>query len=940
MSEQKVSKNKVGARCLTDGEARAILPTYDKIYDQIEQFRKGKTNKEAKGIIRNGEENIQKTNNIGILGVRGAGKTSVLKTIRQHLLRHNKNKDVILPIVIPENLSESSTLMATVLGMINYVVKQKEDELKKEGNGICIRKNRLREKYEEVIKQYTFIQKEYRDILIHEYTTEGDYVRDSAKVFNSDTEFINRFNELVDELVEEKEGLLFLFIDDIDLSTYRCAEVVKILLSYLANENIVAFISGDLDTFEEALTLDFLRQEKALRKDIIHESMLEGRNKEKTLLDSKKQLSYEYLKKILPPGYRHNIKYWSLEEKGGYGIAVDGSDETKMTLAEVLSEALKDWIDPTFFYYKIEKGNKEIIPYTYHLFDDTSRGLNNVYNVLFEIAEKRKNEKEEGLYLEEKKQLLDTIIASKLIYNKYRNEIQKNMIVIGETEIDSRVFFDNAQAVIYEKKKKVIKRESQINEDNAVEGKGYSRDYIIEDAVERFSLFILIDFAARLLYEKDKYMSIIKIEDSYIELKKKAMLDLLFNPLIAEKIVEVSIKKWEYKVDNTIKEVRFYDMMLSFLMESDIIFNLVFYKNIPLVMTLELLKKQDRNSSDMNVRQEIIIAFWKAITLIARAREVEVKEVLVEYYSLFWKEFEYIQTQLSSSITQNIAMKLFDKECEKVSQNITQEVIDIGEKFEKRERIKRILANTIAVLLELNEEDKISEGWKNNPDEFDSLEIKIFQAIDSEKLWKEEIVENIIGDLNVAIYNAILMIAKSILDRESNVRLATKAALASWNNFIESKDGVSITKAKETKEEISKILRETSENLQDGIVYDTYHKIITEGNKLAKNTRVRYGRYEVSRFLHDLQKSHVEMSDIKIKWNHLTFLLQCSYKYKEAYGLTKNANENAEILQDITKALMVSHKEADINALDEFIEKLNKGMEVKITNDEFERLFN
>lgn len=318
MNELVIGKSKVGARCLTTNEARAILPTYDKIFEQLEQFRKGKTKKINVLEYEDEEEYSQKTNNVGILGVRGAGKTSILKTIRQKLLEDKykkKSGDIILPIVVPENLSESSTLLATVLGMLNdEVVKKEKQESKNNEN--CIRRNKFREKYEDVIKQYTFIQKEYRDILIHEYTTESDYVRDSTKVFGSDVEFIRKFNELVNVLIEDKEDLLFLFIDDIDLSTHRCAEVVKILLSYLSNENIVTFISGDLDTFEEALTLDFLRQEKVLDKDIINESMLDGKNRGKTLLDSKKQLAYEYLKKILPPGYRHNIKYWSFVSCG------------------------------------------------------------------------------------------------------------------------------------------------------------------------------------------------------------------------------------------------------------------------------------------------------------------------------------------------------------------------------------------------------------------------------------------------------------------------------------------------------------------------------------------------------------------------------------------------------------------------------------------------
>ena len=85
--------------------------------------------------------------------------------------------------------------------------------------------------------------------------------------------------------VKKSESLLFLFIDDIDLSTYRCADVVKTLLSYVSNQNIVTIISGDLNTFEEALTLDFIRRENVLEGDF-----LQSQIGEQTLLESKNSL--------------------------------------------------------------------------------------------------------------------------------------------------------------------------------------------------------------------------------------------------------------------------------------------------------------------------------------------------------------------------------------------------------------------------------------------------------------------------------------------------------------------------------------------------------------------------------------------------------------------------------------------------------------------------
>ena len=79
MNTQKTHKNKIGARNLTTAEAKLILPAYKHIYDQIDQFREEKESRPNE-MKAKGEYTNQKTNNIGIIGFRGAGKKSILKT--------------------------------------------------------------------------------------------------------------------------------------------------------------------------------------------------------------------------------------------------------------------------------------------------------------------------------------------------------------------------------------------------------------------------------------------------------------------------------------------------------------------------------------------------------------------------------------------------------------------------------------------------------------------------------------------------------------------------------------------------------------------------------------------------------------------------------------------------------------------------------------------
>lgn len=1034
MSQQKENNNKIGARCLSDSEAELILPTYKRIYYQIDQFRKEKEQRANSQDEDQSSKNpgvTQKTNNIGIIGFRGAGKTSVLKTIRVHLEREKRDKiskinDIILPIIVPENMSESGNLMATILGMLGEVIEErdkKEKKEKKKYNADCIRKTSLQLKYDEVVKQYTYIQKEYRDILIHQYTTENDYVDRSAKVFSSDTEFINKFNELIDELVktsnqEDNSSLLFLFIDDIDLSTYRCADVVKTLLSYLSNENIVTFISGDLETFEEALSLDFLRQENVLDKNILDKKV--GNT---TLLDSKKKLAYEYLKKIIPPAYRYNIKYWTLEEMGNYCIADsvenqgqeehgNGHPRVGIRLSELLPKALKDWVDPAFFCYGDEEEEREkdnespkrnanydgkpqaawkALPYTYHLFDNTSRGLNNIYNVLSEIAAERENQEKD--FSKEKKLLLDTIISSKPIYNKYRDKIQQNFFNVGMTEADNRVFFDNAMSIIYKK------QVAENNADGSQKQEEYQGIYQIKDPTERFSLFILVDFAARLLYEKD-YEKQVKKDELYRVLKEEAMKDLFFHPIIADKVMDVPKCSWKNKeaskngkkTELALKDMELKDINISFLLKGDLVLNLAYYKNLPLNEMLNLYKDKDKNDKDKaegessqealataELEQGMVIAVWRAFSSIASVNaDGDVSQIVARYYSVFWKEFAYIRNQMSSSVTQNIAIRLFDNE-----------INDVLNKDKKcpglKERIQmgRILSNTLARMLKAEGADEIEDEWQEiysgrqyvilkNKEETEigtekaawediEMRIQILKVIDSKELWQEEPAEEVVSYLKKTVKQYLKLMKESM--EEKDWKLNTSVANESWEKFKKTDKGVSSTVAKRTFNDVNRILNEmqtdfsyrTQVDFAQGMALETYRTVIGKLEELAGNTRVWYGRSEAQEILNKLQEASAEplekplteiTAEQKGMWDswirkhsYFVFLLQCLYKYKIEIQESNNIKKNASLLADITQKLSVAHKDADRQTLEDFIGRLNEGLENNIDSEDFEKLF-
>lgn len=956
-TKHKRNKNKIGARCLSLGEAKMILPTYPQIQIQIDQFRSERESDNKK-------ENInQKTNNIGIIGVRGAGKTSLLKTIREELMEKNtQGQDLIFPIIVPENMSESSTLMATILGMMKKYVDEK-DKKEKQAGGYpdCERGNGIVKQYKEAVKQYTFIQREYRDILIHEYTTENDYAESSTKIFNSDIEFITKFHELVSALLSGREkGMLFLFIDDIDLSTHRCTDVVKTLLSYLSNENIVTFISGDLETFEEALTVDFLRQEKVLGKDVLGESMLEN-PKAGTFLDSKKKLAYEYLKKILPPVYRHNIKEWALEEKGTYCIQEEEGDTGK-DFAWYLSEALEGWVDPAFFQYYEEGTGMGALPYTYHLFDNTSRGLNNVYNVLKEIAFLQKSWKEgfgerelsEEDVLGKKQQLLDTIISSKHLYNQHRSEIYGNMFYVGSK--GGQVFFDNAMAIIYEKR----------DYDGELRGSVEELDNWKRKPVDRFSLFLLVDLAARLFYEAEYEVRVGRNKD-YHELKKLVMEDLIRYPEIAGKVMPVKnhFFEWmeveELKELKELKEITIYFISTSFLTKGSLVFNLAVYRNLHTDTLAILHQIPDEELSNMDfdtaqLEQDVFLAFWKAVSSVGKVRNEE--DLLLEtYYPVFWKEFEYMQRQMSSVPIQNAVIKLFDEECERAISSVEKPSKKI-----KRFPLKRILINTIAEYAE--------PVWEENEDMLDASLIegedsdetdgnkddekiyKIIEIISKRRLWREEAAGKVVDYLSKKVGKGMEQIISDILQSDWNI--ATGRAISAWQDFVNSYDGVSETRSVMAKREVRRLLKKEAfgeedkpvpsfsieKTLRNGISFDTFCQIVEEVLGLSQNDRVWYGQREAQELLNGFLKCFANSKEEE-KRAEFQFFLCHYFIYKTFIGNNKEIHQQAELMKEITEQLSKAHKNADRNVLNSFIDQLNEALkeDEQINQEEFEYLF-
>lgn len=662
MEKQRI---KLGARILSDEELEMILPNADSVYEQIESFRRNipvRKEKAEKNEEKNKEELEQKTNNIGIIGCRGAGKTSVLKTFRERLREKNEernkesggSRDILLPLIVPENMSSGITLMDVVLGMLKSEVDAIQKETKQKG-GDCIYsgRNPLEKDYDDLVKQYCYIKKDYRDILIRQFTTEQNYVDKTKKIFNSDTEFITQFRQFVEHLLKDGDALLFLFIDDIDLSTTRCMDVVKTLLSYLSIPRIVTFISGDMKTFEEALTLDFLRQEKALDAGLLDRTFISDADENGSkLLKRKEELTYEYLKKIIPPAYRKEIKYWSLEERGAYRIT-EGQEQNQKSLAELLIEATKNKIEKYYFCYQEKEETKYLGP-VFHMLDHTSRGLNNVYNVLQELYEQSEAESpaaqsnesshksEELKRMSDKWRLLETLVDSKMLYASYKEQLLQKIIIREREQV--RIDFESADNFLYHLGKG--EQRSGREEEAKSAGKGASNPDGTEktaekkaerdkaEAVKRFMLFVLIDFAFQLFGAGEAQ------REEYTNLKNKIIGEYIACEEIDGKIAKPReiVELHKKMPESVITDQRFSAariVLYNLLYFGDFIFDLYLIKYLGREDIYRILdkKREGKNDADQADLYKVAYALTRVLdTICGTARKR--REYLADLYYL------------------------------------------------------------------------------------------------------------------------------------------------------------------------------------------------------------------------------------------------------------------------------------------------------------------
>lgn len=471
---------KIGSRILSEESLKILLPNYKNIYTQISEIRENTTllkkrlnkyNQEDKfaEIASEEPEFVKHHNNVfSILGERGSGKTSVLLTIKSEIMKSIKDgeneaikkNDTVLPIVVPQDMDEESDSLGWIIGFFTNIVEKIEldfyenkDIFKyKSKNRGCFtcgneEKNRKLEKvnyvkdaFEEVKKAYFLRKEEYKKTL-SDVTSKKDYIHLNSETLAKDIELSTSFKCFIDEYIEYKknkdsninsEALIYIFFDDVDISTRKCLNVLETIIRFLSHSNVVIFVSGNYMTFEETIVINYLFNDKLLDSNLIHkyfttQSMME----EKNALNIRKELAYDYLKKVLSPALRYELKKIRDEDKVHFKYNSEQNKSYK-SLYDLLIEnfGLKE---ENFLIYKDLYKEQEhiIISLLFRCFDDKPRGLMNVYYYLNSMSkqvslnENTKGGIEKIWTYEELNRFLDIIIDSSSKLNIYKENIRK-----------------------------------------------------------------------------------------------------------------------------------------------------------------------------------------------------------------------------------------------------------------------------------------------------------------------------------------------------------------------------------------------------------------------------------------------------------------------------------------------------------------------------------
>lgn len=355
-------------KILSVNQMKNVFPTWENLYAQIENYRKWlKTAEFNRDRLIKEQYNLMYENVYSILGSRGSGKTSAIFTLKEKIAERNKN-DIILPIVMPEVIPEGTETLGWILASLEKVVNEcTKKEQERNNNGIF---SACHGEYEKLANMYEEVKElcYSRQVSTSGKTISDDLFRNERKN-QSGYEFSLKLTMFWEELVrmikketprDEKEPLIYLIFDDVDLNPERALEICSTIVKYLSHPNLIIILTADEQLLYDVILDSMLRKMKGILK---YEDLEKAntRRRESDFFESKTggniRVAYDekiretaslYMSKVLPVSRRYPLHiYEECAQKGLFLLDKETDIEKKDTLEfeETLENFLKRNID-------------------------------------------------------------------------------------------------------------------------------------------------------------------------------------------------------------------------------------------------------------------------------------------------------------------------------------------------------------------------------------------------------------------------------------------------------------------------------------------------------------------------------------------------------------------------------------------------------------------
>lgn len=614
---------KIGSRRLTKDELKVLLKDYTNIYEQIGSIRENawelknkiKNDENYRKIVEREQEFVKHHNNVfSILGDRGSGKSSVLLSIKYNIMKeiimknadykldsknednikcNIKNSDTVLPIIVPQDMDDDSESLGWILGFFEDDIEESQKLFLENRNifnykmnecDMCDRKrivnNRLKEAYDRVKESYFKRKRDYQKRLT-DVNSDADFVDLKSETLCKDVKLAKHFKIFIDEFINYKkavskikyggrneEPLIFIFFDDVDISTKKCIDVLETIIRYLSHSNIVTFVSGNYKTFEETITIKYLEEDGLLNKDLLSTNFVNLKDSDyNKALNVRKRLTYDYLKKVLSPALRYYLSEIEDEYKYRFNPTVKDQKNDSKNLYELIRGCFGLSQD-NFMIYKNEKESDGYKMNKFFMaFDNKPRGLINIYYYLNGIYEKINFDKWE--YKDRQKfwtkdelgRFLDIIITSNSKLDMYKNEIKSLLSINSDYENNVSIEVDYMSILA---------------------GENFNKDL----TMQILTLGIFFDALINFLFAEGKYKDIFIQDEKFDEYR--AICDTMEKSIPKHDNLDIVLI---YKMEKPFDVLYFYQILLKYRFDFE-------YNTVNCMNYMEYIKKVFENKNE------------------------------------------------------------------------------------------------------------------------------------------------------------------------------------------------------------------------------------------------------------------------------------------------------------------------------------------------------